>query len=94
MSKIDFEFKDEKLCFGVDMDEDGTKVLVMKLSLSEAMEEAIKRERSVEGAKLVDFRFDGTTMKIALDTDKDGEKLLELEVDLMEAFDEIKGKIS
>ena len=26
MSKIDFEFKDEKLCFGVDMDEDGTKV--------------------------------------------------------------------
>lgn len=93
VSKLNYEFKDNKFCFGVDGDEDGNKVLVMKLNLGEALQEAVKRGDKVEGARLVDFKFEGPVMKLTLDTDKDGENLMELEVDMMEAFDEIKGKM-
>ena len=92
MGKVNFGIKDGGLDFGIDLNEDGEPSIKGRLDLGEAVEEAIKREASVEGAKLVDFKFALTKLTLKIDTDKDGENLLELEINLGEAFQEIRGK--
>jgi len=92
--KISVEFKDGNVEFGLDLNKDGEKSLSGVLYLNEALQEAIKRGKAIEGAKVVDFRFELTKMILVLDTDKDGEKLLEIKIDLAEAFDEGSSLIS
>lgn len=88
MEKFSVEFKDGKLNFGVDSDQDGEKAIKGSVHLNEALMEAISRGDAVEGVKVVDFRFELTKMILEIDTDKDGEKVVELEIDLGEAFGE------
>lgn len=90
MSKFDVKAEDGALCLGIDLNEDGEKLMMAKLNVSEAIQEALQRGESieVEGAKVVGFKFELTKLKLMIDTDKDGEKLLELEIDLAEALDE------
>lgn len=91
MSKVNFEVKDAALNVGVDVNEDGQNSVNLKVFLSEALEEAFKKEAAVDGVKVAEVKFELTKLKIILDTDKDGEKLMELEVDLAETFDEASG---
>ena len=89
--KFDVEFKDNQLCLGLDTNQDGEKLLNAKISLSEAIQEALQRKESVkvEGAKIVEFEFKLTKLVLKVDTDQDDEDLLELEIDLAEALDEV-----
>lgn len=86
--KTRVEFKNNELEFGLDANEDGQEVLKAKLNLVEALQEAIKRQDSVPGVKLVDVKFQFTKLVVVIDSDQDGERLIELEVDLAEALDE------
>ena len=87
-NKFDVDFKDGNLELGLDLNQDGDKLLVAKINASEAIQELMKKGGKVEGAKVVDFSFDGSKLSLMLDTDQDGEQLLELQLDLMEALDE------
>ena len=88
MGKFDVETKDGQIQLGLDLNEDGEKLMVLKLNMGEAIQEVLKKGQAIEGAKLVDFKFNLTKLTLTLDTDRDGEKLLELEIDLAEALDE------
>jgi len=93
MSKIvEMGMNDGVFELKVDPNQDGQEVFKLKMFTSEVIQEAISREKSIEGAKLVSFGFEGSKLKLSLDTDKDGEILLELEIDLMEIFDEFSKK--
>ena len=93
MSKVNYEVKKGNLHIGIDSNEDGQNAISIKLSLTEAIQEAIFRGTPLEGAKVVDFKFDLTRLILKIDTDRDGEALLELEIDLAEVFDEIKSSL-
>lgn len=88
MSKFDVKVEGEALAIGLDLNEDGEKLLEAKIHLPEAIQEILKKGEKLEGAKLVDFEFGIKGLKLTLDTDQDGEKLLELNIDLAEALDE------
>lgn len=87
--KLSYEIKGSDLIIGIDPNQDGQNVLTMKISLTEALGEAMSRGDAVEGVSAVKMSFSGSIMKIVIDTDKDGENLMELELDLAEAFDEV-----
>jgi len=87
--KFEVKFEDNKLHLAVDMNQDGDKLMVAKLNLSEAIQEAFKKGEKIEGAKVVGFQFNLTKLVVKIDTDQDGEPLLELEIDLAEALDEV-----
>ena len=77
----------------VDADEDGEPSVSLKISLTEAMQEAIRSGTQIEGAKLVDFGFDEGKLVISIDTNLDGQPLLSLAVNLVESFDEISDMV-
>jgi len=87
--KFEVGFADNKLNLSLDLNQDGDKLMTLKLNLSEAIQEVINRGDKVDGVKLVAFDFSLTKLKLTLDTDQDGEALMELEIDLAEALDEI-----
>jgi len=91
MSKGSLEFKDGKLVAGLDTNEDGQNVLEVKISMTEALEEVLKREDPKEGVKIADLKMDGAKLILKVDTDKDGEELLDLVFDLSEGLDEVSG---
>lgn len=88
MSKFDVKVEGEKLNIGLDLNEDGEKLLEASIHLPEAIQEILKKGEMVEGAKLVDFEFGLGGIKLSLDTDQDGEKLVEININLSEALDE------
>jgi len=93
MSVLSYEVQNGMLVLGVDSNEDGDKVLDLKLNITEGIQEALQKGEKMEGAQLVGFEFSATKLKLMIDSDQDGENLLELEIDLMEAVDEIKDVI-
>ncbi len=86
--KFDVKFEGDKLELGLDMNQDGEKLLKAKINLSEAVQEAFKKGAAVEGVKSATVSFSGTKLIVKVDTDKDGEALMDLELNLMEALDE------
>jgi len=90
--KFDFEIKEGSLHASVDMNQDGEKLMKIKLNLTEAIQEAFAKGEAIKDVKVVDFKFELTKLKLKLDTDKDGEELMEIEIDLAEAFDEMVSK--
>lgn len=89
--KFGVSFEDNKLNLSLDPNADGQNVLIAKIHLSEAVQEALQRDESIQidGAKVVDFAFQGAKLMLKLDTDQDGQGVLELEIDLMEALNEV-----
>lgn len=93
--KFDVGFQDNKLRLGLDLNQDGEKLMLLDLNINEAIQEAFKRGESVvlEGAKVVGFEFGMNekmrpTLKLKIDSDKDGESVMDLMLDLGEAMDE------
>lgn len=89
MSKFEAKVEEGKLVASLDMNEDGEKLLQVKLSMGEAIEEAFKKGQKLEGVKLVSFGFEGKALVMKVDSDQDGQEVLELKVDLGEALDEV-----
>lgn len=90
MGKLSSVFEGNKLKVGLDLNEDGEKSVELELSVNEALQEAMRTGKEVEGVKMVSMKFVGSKMVIVLDTDKDGEPVAKLSVDLMESIDEVK----
>jgi hypothetical protein len=90
---VNFGFEGSTAKISLDSDNDGVKSLELKLHLTEAVGEAIKKGGSIEDAKVVDLKFEGAKLIVVLDTDRDGEPLLELVADLPEGFDEAAKKL-
>lgn len=88
------KIEDGVVKYDLDTNNDGESSAKIQLHLSEAVQEAIAKGQSVEGAKVVEVKFELTKLKVVLDTDKDGEALLELEIDLAEVYDEIANRKS
>jgi hypothetical protein len=86
--KFDVDVKDGALHASVDLNEDGEKLLDLKLYLAEGLEELLKKGAKKEDVKVVDFDFSMQGLKLVLDTDQDGEHLLELNLSIAEALDE------
>lgn len=94
MSKVNYGVKEKAFFVDVDTNEDGEKVVGLKLHLSEALQEAFKRGGELEGAKVVSAKFEGASLMLVVDTDKDGEPLLELELSVLEGLDEVQDAVS
>lgn len=88
MSKIKYDIQENNLVIGLDANEDGQNSLEVKLSLSEAIQEAFKKGVAVEGVKSATVKFEGTKLIVVVDSDKDGEALLTLSADLFEGLEE------
>lgn len=86
--KLVFDVKDNHLVLGLDADKDGVKSLDLKLSLTEAVQEAFAKGTAVEGVKSASIRFEGMSLVIVIDTDKDGEALLTFTANLPEGIKE------
>lgn len=91
--KMDIEFKDGVVKFGLDMNQDGEKSIEGELYLSEALQEAINRGEPIEGAKVVSMKFEGMKMVLVIDTDRDGQPLFKIKMNLPEVIDEGSGLI-
>ena len=90
MDKVNLKIEDNALMIGVDTNEDGENVVDIKLSLNEALQEALKKgeEVKIEDAKKVSFSFGLTGLEIKIDTDQDGEEVASVKINLPEAIDE------
>lgn len=88
IKKFDVSFDEGKLVLGIDSNQDGQKLVDIKVNMNEAIQEIFKKGEKIEGAKLVAFEFNLTKLVLKLDTDQDGEELLDIEIDLAEAIDE------
>jgi translation elongation factor EF-1beta len=86
--KFEVKFKESKLELSLDTNQDGQKLVYIKVNMNEALQETMNRGDKIEGAKLVSFEFGLKGLKLKLDTDQDGEELLEMNIDFMEAIDE------
>lgn len=86
--KFEVEAKDGKVVLSLDTNQDGEKVLDLKIQLGEAAQELLKRGEKIEGAKKVDFSLSAQGLVMKVDTDQDGESVIELNANFMEALDE------
>jgi len=86
--KFDVGFEDNKLNLSLDTNQDGEKLMTLKINLPEAVQEAFKKGEEIEGQKVVNFKMSSKGLELSMDSDKDGEPSIELQVNLMEAVDE------
>lgn len=88
MSKVNYKVQDNNLQVGLDANEDGQNSLTLKINLSEAIKEALKKGAAVEGVKTATIKFEGLKLIVVIDSDKDGVPLLTVEADITEAIEE------
>lgn len=86
---IDYDIDGSDLNVSIDPNEDGQPVVEMKLSLMEAVQEALCGGESISGNSVVRFDSECSKIIVEIDSNKDGEPMLTLKIDLFEAFDEI-----
>lgn len=87
--KFDVGFEDNDLKLSLDTNQDGEKLMTLKINLPEAVQEAFKKGEAIEGQKVVNFKMSTAGLELTMDSDKDGEPSVELSVNLMEAVDEV-----
>lgn len=86
---VTVEAQDGNVVVGVDLNRDGQKSVALKVSLSEALGEILKRDDAAKtDATKFSYRFEGATVVLVLDTDADGQSLAELRVDLLQLIAE------
>ena len=86
--RIDFKVDGSSVKLEIDPNKDGEKLLNMKLSLKEAVQELFARGVRVQGQGAFEMDFEDGSFILKVDTDQDGENLLEMRLDLSEALDE------
>ena len=76
-----------KISVGVDLNQDGQDSVKVSVSLSEALDEILKRSDDTKGTKIA-YKMSGSVLKITLDTDQDGQNVAEVDIDLLQCLTE------